>query len=457
MFLILFSIFLITISVISIYKKKFHLVFFPCMLFLPEYYALEISSSLPLLTVARMLFVTFYIYVFVLFRKNITKIFTKSTVNTPSFFYLTGYFLFRIISNLHYILVYSQAAKTILEIIFEQLLLIIAIKLIDFTKEDFDELLKIILLVSCIMFVLGIFESVTQIRITDSLYTVNRYMLNAHFPRLNILRATVTMGLPGFYGNFCALVLPIIIYLYENKPRWYYLPIVVLDIFACIHSGCRSSLIFIICLVLFIFLARIISRGMVKRFLFNTLIVVSSTILLATMLSFTSKTLNYLYVGTAKSILNEVGFSFDLDEDAPEGTEGYGDNMDGTTSRTEQLSGIIYVARINPIFGLGSGAQNRRQISYWRKDTWKPSGTYDVGYVQIFADEGIIGSIGFILLLIFVISILVKKPPLPAPYKSLIINLTITYLLCLLSTANMYNFLFFIVVLAAFRSQIYEC
>lgn len=448
MFLFAFSIFLILISIYSIYKKKFHLVFFPCILFLPDYYGFEVSDSLPIITVTRLMFIVFYIYALFVYRHNISSARLKALVKSPAFLLLTGYLSIRIIANLYYIRIYSQPIKTLFILIFEQILLLLAVFFMNLDRKELLRLIKAIVYVSVAMFLLGIIESLTGIRITNQLYTVHRYVLNAHYVRLGLLRSTVTMSLPGLYGNFCVLILPAILYLYEKERLKRYLLFIALDIFACVHSGTRSSLLFLIAIIAVTFILNVSNIKRLTLFIKNAAIVLLCSVLVVGLLSFASNRLSFFYSGSAKAVLNEVGFNFDLDEGAPEGVSGFGSNSDGTASRASQFSGIRYALSINPIFGLGSGAQNRGQIMYYWKSSWRFFHTYDIGYVEMLCDEGILGGISF-LLLICAISVLILKGQ-PGKEKAYSLIWIVSYLLCLLSTINMYSFLFmFISVLIA--------
>ena len=135
--LIFLSTFSIALTVASVYcfiKKKYLYFFIPCMLFLPSYYGIAPSETAPLFTAVRSMYVIFYIYVFINRKRNfeLKSIFRNLHGET---YFLAGYFVLRIVSNLYYVTTYGQAIKTILEIIFEQLLLLIAFYFLDPTKE----------------------------------------------------------------------------------------------------------------------------------------------------------------------------------------------------------------------------------------------------------------------------------------------------------------------------------
>ena len=419
-------------------KKKYLYLFIPCMLFLPDYYGYDISSSLPLMTTARMMFVTFYIYAWINRRRDLNLKSIKLRELPKEYLFLGGYFVFRIVSNLYYVTTYGQAAKTLFLIIFEQLLLLVAVYLLAPDREEIITLVKVIVWVAVALFVVGIIECIFSVKPFDALYTVGRNLYVLDYYRLGLLRATTTMYAPSIYGNMCILMFPLILYLYEMTRTKKYIVAAGLDVLAIIHSGSRADMIFLFAVILFYFV--LVLRDKNRRFLFmkNTGIVAFVLVAYMCIASMCSASLKYYYVGTAKSLLNEVGFDFDLDEDAPEGAGGYGYNSNGSISRTRQFTGMYYVAKINPIFGLGSGADRRGEIKYyWHSqrgfDKWIVAYAYDVGMVEIFCNEGLMGLIGVCFLFVYMF----MKSGKNGFYKLAIV----CYLLSTLSTGNMFEFL----------------
>lgn len=447
-FLIIFSLSLLIANIYCFAKKQYLYLFIPCMLFLPDYYGIEFNEKLPILTVARMMFLVFYLYAWVNRRRtpNVKQIDFKTL--PKEYYFLGGYFVLRIISNLYYITTYGQAAKTIFEIIFEQLFLLIAVWMLAPTKQEIDKLIKVVVLVSAVMFILGIAESLTGFRIVDALYTVRRQMLNDHYIRLGLLRATVTMGLPNFYGNMCLLMLPLILYMYEIKKQKRYLFITFFDIWAMIHSGCRSDLFFLIIMMVIYVIFVLKHKERRIKFAKNASIVTGSLLLILCIFCSFSPYLKYYYVGTGKSVLNEIGFDFNLDEGAPGIVEGYGVNdgsigLNASASRLVQLSMIPYALKTNLLFGLGSGAQVRGDTHYYNPltKTWRSIFTYDVGYVEIISNEGLLGLLGAFFLLIFFICLGRTKSVNISPLYLFLKLYIVTYLTCMLSSANMFSFL----------------
>lgn len=295
---------------------------------------------------------------------------------------------------------------------------------------------------NCI-FLSGIFESITSVRIFDALYTVSRAMLNDHYIRLGLLRATATMGLPGFYGNMCMLILPLILYLYECEKSKKYLLNIGLCLLAIIHSGSRSNILFsaFVIAVYFIFVLKDKDRRLL--FFKNCLVIIIALSVFICLASAISPNLRYFYVGSGKSVLNEFGFEFDIAKDAPAGVKGYGRNPNGTVSRTRQFTGMYYAFGINPLFGLGSGAALRGDVQYyWHindvTDKWIAVKSYDLGIVETFCDEGILGLAGILSLLFFMC--------LKSKHNKFYQLSLLSYLLAMLGTSNMFSFLMMYII-----------
>ncbi len=449
MFLLFFSFSLLLANIYCFIKKKYLYIFVPCMIFLPPYYGIEISASLPIITVSRLMYVIFYIYIVLNQKRHITFPLFQSTKLKPSpcFFFLGFYFFLRIVSNIAHIVTHIDSAKTIFHIIFEELFLIVAIYLLSPSKSELISTIKVVLWVATVLFVIGIFESFTFIRPFDSLYTVSRFLLNDHYIRLGMLRATTTMGIPNYFGNICLLILPIALFFYQQYKLKRYLLIVFLDYYAMIHSGCRSIMFFsfFVLILFFIIFCRTKSERIV--FMKNFFLIAFLITIIATLLSVGNERYRYYYTGTVKSLLNEIGFNFDLSANAPDGIEGYGQNeLSGSQSRFEQLSGISYTINKSPLFGFGTGAQKRNEVMYYALGKWVYADKYDIALFEIVANEGIVGLIGYIMLFVAMIYELLLLRNNEKKYYSILIIEIIAYLFTTLCTINMSPILMIIVI-----------
>ncbi len=451
MFLLLFTLALLIANIYCFFKKKYLYLFIPCMLFLPEYYGIDFSNSLPVLSVTRMMYIVFFLYAFLNHRRTFSMK-TLSSQNIRSYIFLGVYFFFRVMSNLYFFPTSFHAGKTILSIIIEQLFLLIALYCLAPSTDEIDTIIKCIVWTAAALFIIGFFESITGIRPFDSLYTVTRIMMNEYYVRLGLLRAVTTMGMPGFFSNVCLMILPLTFYLYNKFSDNKYLAIIVLDIITGIHSGTRAFFFFMPIIVIIYIIFIFISKKYRLRCIKNFVIILTLLGIIIGIASLSSPYLKYYYSGYAKSLLNEVGFNYDLDSDAPPGVEGYGKNIKkegetgGTFSRLVQLSGIEYALSINPLFGLGSDAIAKNRVKYFRKGQWRVSKAIDLGLVEIIMLEGILGLIGYVCLFIFLFSFNGKNKN--TLNSHLFFLLVLSYLFSTLSTANMPGFLIMIIALS---------
>ncbi|WP_026522042.1 O-antigen ligase family protein [Butyrivibrio sp. VCB2001] len=454
MIVLLFTIILLFLNIYLFIKKKYLYLFVTCILFLPEYYGIEFSYSLPILTVSRMMYIIFFFYVYKNHRRNIT-LKEISFSNIPKeYFFLLGYFILRIISNLFYVTAYAQPVKTILELIVEQFCFLVCIYLLAPTKKELNSLIKVITYTAAVFYLIGILESITFLRPFDLLYTVSRYMLNDHYIRLGFLRSTTTFGLANLYGNMCILTLPLVLYMYHKTRSFRYTVFAALNFMAIIHSGCRSDMFFFFVLIIGYLVVFCIDKQRKKAFLKNISLALSIALLFIILSSLFSVHFKYYYSGTAKSLLNEVGFDFDLNEGKPADVEGYGSNASGGAhSRFVQFTGVYHALKTNPLFGQGAGAAARKEITVLFKGKWEQISSIDVGYAEILIYEGIIGLCGFISLFVYLV-LLARKKDLSAMSRRFSFALIATYLLCMLSSVNMYPYLLLYVVIISNQKEI---
>ena len=173
-FLCVFTTALFAANIYFFKKKKYLYLFIPCMLFLPDYYGFELSSSLPLITASRMMFVVFYIYALINRRRDIRLKGFRIKDMPKEYYFLFAYFILRILSNLYYVGTYTEAVKSIFFIVFEQFMLLFAVYLLAPKREEIITLVKIIVYTAATLFVLGILESITGFNPFEALYTVKR-------------------------------------------------------------------------------------------------------------------------------------------------------------------------------------------------------------------------------------------------------------------------------------------
>lgn len=134
-------------------KDLFLIIFFSLYIVLPDYFAIELSESFPLLTISRLLLV-FAFFVYVIGKNGIIskKIFKKK--NTQILFWI--YIILMIVSNLYYINVTNEAAQRIFTLIFEELMLLyIIVNYVD-SMDKFNKAINTIAISSGIVALIAI-------------------------------------------------------------------------------------------------------------------------------------------------------------------------------------------------------------------------------------------------------------------------------------------------------------
>lgn len=445
----IFTVFLCVVSIYFFIKNKFPSFFCALYLFLPEFYALELSEALPLVTFRRVLLVALFIYWIMKFRKySIRYNFSYNT-------YLLLSFFIRILANTFYLFTYAASVKNIFSIVVEEFLLLIVILNTLRDKKDVSGCLKVLVYVSGVVFAFGIVESFTGVNWTSFLYNVNRSLPNTYALRLGLLRSTFSFGIPTHYAMFCSLMIPFIIHCYEEARKKIFLLIMLLNIFATIFSGSRANILTSMFIIFLCFLKT--KKENKKRFILSGIFVTLITLIIIILLSILDNRMNYYFSGTAKSMLNIIGFHFDLNKGAPDGVKGYGGNAENAVySRVFQLSGAYYALKRNFLFGLGSGAANRGEIFYYYKTAWKQVSTYDIGYIAIIIDEGVLGLTAFIFLFVYLIKSTIHniKNKINIAFNYTFIIFIIDYLLCIVTCDNQFDILWLVIALfVAFNYQ----
>lgn len=374
-------------------KKWFTIVFVSLYAILPEYFAVEFSQSLPLLTASRLLLVMLLAgTAFQLRIYNPLPGLKKIGVANP----LLIYCVLCLLANLTHIKDSPGVVNSIFIIIFQEFLLVCLLVINIRTEQLLFKCVDGFIHTSAVVFFLGIIEAVTGWKWAYLLTTVSRKMLQSSMTRLGIDRAEATFGHSVYFGLFCVVLIPLIMYYYENTRKKKYIVFLALDLLALIFTSSRGALLAAGILLILMFLSQ--SKRMLNIYVKYVLIALCGLLILGIF----SPTLFETITGIFKSVLNALGFSFELDN--------YGINQNGTYSRVMQLSVITWVMMHNPLFGMGPNAQTRGVIRFFdERGLWVPSNTYDVGYMQILGDLGIVGAIAYVVLYVSLIKLTFKN------------------------------------------------
>lgn len=360
-------------------KKAFLNIFFCFYLILPEYFAIELSSSFPLLTVSRILILSLFLVLF--YQKYV------SLQLYPPF---VVYVVIIMGVNLVHLTDTMESVKAIISIIIEQLFLFILLNSLISSIEEIKKGLDIVVKVSGVICIAAIFEVLTGFQMFHLLNTVNREMLQSSYERLGFLRAGSAFGHPVYFAVYCICILPFSLYFYENTNKKMYLVIAVLNIIGMFCSGSRGAIVAfaILCLSMIVLKKFSVIITYIRKilFLFPCFIAICLFVPQVTEKVF----------GLIKSILAAFGAEYVV--------EGFGQNATGMQSRMMQFTGLRWLKEHGAlVFGFGPKSHTRGLISYINpvSGNWNVSTTIDIGYLGYIFHYGIIGLMGYLIFYFF--------------------------------------------------------
>lgn len=403
---------------------------------MPSYCAVELSSFLPLITVSRILLVVvFFSYVFS--HRGKIKI-SFSQYNKSIRRAILIYSVFLCMANVAYITETSEAIKAIFTVIFEELFLVWIIQQMISSRIKLIACLEIMVYASGITAVLGIIESFTGFNVFYSLNTVQREMLMASFSRMGMQRAETGFGHAVYYGTYCAVMIPICMYFIENYSwkKWKYYLCLTLNLIALFLANSRGSILSAGCILLYMLFTK--KQHELVKYKNYALVICISLIFVAII-----KPSILTFMG---NIIQSVIDALTSDSST---IENYGINESGMASRLGQFSGILWTLKNNPLWGLSANANKYGLVSYLtNQGIWAPTSTFDMGYIAIFCQYGIVGSIGYIVLFGTIIKKLCSRineddRSLQRMFKYAFA----TYFLCLLSVSSVQKLLWVLIAL----------
>ena len=276
------------------------ILFFALYIVAPEYLAIEISGSLPILTVSRMVLLLLGVMMLLRKRGELLNLRSFSLKNWQLLFTrdpvllwgMVGYFLLLIITNGAFLLqIPSAAIKQLFVIVVEQYALVWLLTMTIDTREKLKQCLKVLCYASGVVALVTVIGVVCDTNFFHLLKTTQREMLMATYYRLGLLRAEAGFGHPVFYGAFCAVILPVCMYLLEGsekkRERFLLSCCVVLNLLGLILSNSRGSLYaFLALLVLMIPIKLAMRIG--KKMILNYLAILLSTAVLLVAVTFAS-------------------------------------------------------------------------------------------------------------------------------------------------------------------------
>lgn len=377
----------------------------------PAYLAVEFHRSLPLITLSRGLLVL--LGLMTLIRRR--DLFRLSGPDWKGMnFGLTGQPLLRwgLVAYFGLLLITdaalfptdkAESLKAIFVVVMEEYMLVWLLSLAIDTRKKLQTALACLSVAAGITGVVATASVILTFNPFHLLNTVSREMLMTSYFRLGALRAETGFGHPVFYGAFCVIVTPIMMFFVEHsQKRWQRIVHGVCLSFnwaGLFLSNSRGSLLGIIGMLLLMVFIRVIRRQ-IKAFVRTYVPVFLGAAAIVAVALVTMPKGGYFLAMTLGSLVdvffpNGIGSSESILE-TTEPILDYGENAGGTRSRLVQLTGVWRTLLNKPIFGYGSNAHTRGLIYYqFVEGQWWPGSSFDMGLVSVVCQYGIVGLLGY--------------------------------------------------------------
>ena len=397
--------------------------FFFLYLILPNYFALELSQTLPLLTASRLILVICYM---VIISQNHGKIKIRGLDLNIRMYYV----LFILVNCIHLYDTGTSALNRLIVILVEQCAVFVLINNLVDTEKKLKKAIELLMDASSVTALISIVGFLFDTNFFYLLKTVSREMTQAGTTdigyRNGLLRIEASFGHPVYYAMYCSMMIFVALQMLNckgNKKRA--TVCLIMNASALLLTNSRGSILAVAITLLITFFANDWSER--KKYL--KLIGASAAVLVVLFLlsgnirKYVIGIIQslYIYFGMAKDVSSNYQFT-------------YGANMSFTNDRLMQFSGIIWALKKSPLIGFGYNAHIRGLIKYFYNGFWYPANSFDVGYVEIVCCYGIIGVLSFLFLWK---DILVRIRQTPKnEYSIMFRNIFIVYFLCMLSVVN---------------------
>lgn len=455
--------------------------FFTLYTILPNYFALEISGSLPLLTASRALLLLMGVMLVLRRREvlldpkrwSLRGLNLLLTEDQPLRWSILIYLGLMLRVNLTFLLDTSESVKHIFTVVAEQYALVWMVTLILDTREKLIGGLRLFFLASGVVALIAAASCVADYNLFYLLDTVKREMLQSDYYRLGLLRAAASFNHPVYYGAYCAVMLPIGMYFVENdKKKWLRLlsaGVMVMNFVGLILSNSRGSILAVGCLAGILFFLYLWQKRLKQLFATYLPIIAGALAVLVLVCCLTPVGLSFLKgVGSSIAMSVESLLPDVIPQDTkpaptdpskpaaeptgpaatvpaqptepatePEPTLDYGDNANGVRSRLAQFTMIQWTLEQSPITGLGPNAHVRGLVkAQYVEGKWQTLRTLDMGVVAIVVQFGLLGLLAYTALYGGVFVTLLSKKHRWDTLTQYLTLAFFTYMLCQLSISD---------------------
>lgn len=431
--------------------------FFALYIIAPSYLAVELHSKLPLITLSRAVLMLMGLGLIIRRRRELfclRKMHFNFTLTDDKFLRwgLVIYFVLMLITHLALVPAdAAEAVKALFTLVVEYYAMTWLLTLILDTRSKLLAALRTLVIAAGVTAIVSIVGCIFDTNPFHYLNTVEREMLMTTYYRLGVLRVEAGFGHPVFYGAFCAIITPVMMYFYEDARTWgkkiFYGGCLTVNLVAMVLSNSRGSLLAFGGLVGLIVLMRLVTRRFGK-FLLAYLPIAGATVVVLVGVTALTPTGTLLLKGIVDSLVavftpqqsaTGVQTPSDTPSAAPsEPVVDYGENAAGTRSRLVQMTGILYTLARKPIFGFGSNAHVRGLVKFeFRPGQWWISKTFDMGIVSIVCQYGIVGLLAYISLYGAILKTIICKKYHKDPLMQTLGLAFVTFLACLLAISSL--------------------
>lgn len=361
------------------YDKWYIYILFALYTILPDTFAIEISSSLPLITGKRVLI----IIVCIIWLYNI-KYRKRSHIPKE----LLIYTVVAVGISLFNLRISFGELNNIFIVIFEQFLLVLAVKSIISEEEEVYRCLEFLIYGSVVLAIISILQTVLKIDLSTALAISEDRVVETITDRMNTIRAFgVTNAIKN--GCYCAFMCLITMFMYEKKKQIKYIFFLVMNVIALVCTMTRSAILAlgITIVIMIVIRNRAFFKMYYKYLIAAVALIVGLFIVKPSIFSGITEVI--------KSILNVLGFDYELSSD-------FGFNANNASySRMVQWSAVYYMIREGfALCGYGYNAFLRGRLYYHFRQfgKWTKADALDTGFVGIAVESGLLGLINNIML-----------------------------------------------------------
>lgn len=362
-------------------KKGYLYIFFGLYGILPDACAIEISSSLPLITVDRILI--FVLFVAVMYKKRGAL---KLSLSREFYIYVVVNIIVSII-NLRY---GAGELNQLFIYVYEQLLVVILLYNCIDDEVEFEKCIDYLIAGGTILAIMAILQFLLRFDLSSALMWADPRAFVRIEDRMGHMRACATFNALS-YGCYSAFLSIIIVYRYMKTKKKQFVIALALDLLALMCTLSRSAILSLGIVVVFMVFT---TRGRMIRNFYRYIILALIIVCIAIIVFPTAFD---VFQQVFLSIMNTLGANYELSSE-------FGTNAtNGTYSRLRQWSSVLYMFRDNNLlFGYGYNGFVNGAVKYFnfREGYWHVAKELDVGFVAFLINGGMVGLVSYFVFLI---------------------------------------------------------